>query len=117
MAKKTKKRSSKGKQSLTILQKRFIDNYFSMEKPCAKEAYISAGYKCTGKTAETEAKRTLQKPPISVQEQQDGRDIAPNVPTSKPTRILENLRLRRLLTVRLQLGHGHSYQSKDTKHR
>lgn len=47
---------------LTILQKRTCDIYFSMKKPNQAKAHKLAGSKCTGKTLEVEACKTLNKP-------------------------------------------------------
>lgn len=44
-------------KSLTILQQRFADIYFRMKEPNQTQAYIKAGYKAKGKTAEQAACR------------------------------------------------------------
>jgi phage terminase small subunit len=54
-------------KALTALQKRFCDIILLMElagKVNQQKAYELAGYKCRGKTAKTEASRTLSKPPL-----------------------------------------------------
>ena len=49
-------------RKLTIMQKRFCDILHSMKKPNQREAWILAGSKTRGHTAEVEACRTLKKP-------------------------------------------------------
>ena len=44
-------------EKLTILQKRFADILFSMPEPNQRQAYIQAGYKARGKTADEAASR------------------------------------------------------------
>ena len=54
-------------KALTALQKRFCDIIRLMElsgEVNQQTAYELAGYKCRGKTAKTEASRTLSKPPV-----------------------------------------------------
>ena len=54
-------------KALTALQKRFCDILILMElsgEVNQQKAYEMAGYKCRGKTAKTEASRTLSKPPL-----------------------------------------------------
>ncbi|NQT00603.1 MAG: terminase small subunit [Planctomycetes bacterium] len=54
-------------KALTALQKRFCDIILLMElagEVNQQKAYELAGYKCRGKTAKTEASRTLSKPPL-----------------------------------------------------
>lgn len=42
-------------KKLTILQQRFADILFSMPEPNQREAYIQAGYKCRGESADSRA--------------------------------------------------------------
>ena len=51
-------------KKLTPLQRRLVEIYVSMRKPNQAKAYILAGYKVRGKTAEQEASRTLKKPQV-----------------------------------------------------
>ena len=54
-------------KALTALQKRYCDIILLMElagKVNQQKAYELAGYKCRGKTAKTEASRTLSKPSL-----------------------------------------------------
>lgn len=47
-------------KELTILQQRFADIYFTMKEPNQTQAYIQAGYKAKGKTAEQAASRVAR---------------------------------------------------------
>lgn len=53
-------------KELTILQKRYADIYFSMKEPNQTQAYIQAGYKARGKTAEANASRLLRNAKVEV---------------------------------------------------
>jgi len=52
--------AKKTTNELTILQERFADILFSMPEPNQKEAYIKAGYKARGASAESKASRLVR---------------------------------------------------------
>lgn len=57
------------RNELTILQKRFADNYFKMKEPNQRQAYIDAGYKARGGIADAASSRLLRN--VKVQEYLD----------------------------------------------